>query len=186
MEAATQTILGSARRGSGRDRPGLSHSEMVGRDCSRTARALGMDEQDVARLRLAGNLHDIGKVDVPQSVLAQGTPLSHKDWTMVRQHPELGARLLAGPEFHDIRAWILCHHERIDGQGYPLGLSGEQIPLPSRIISVVDSYHAMTSDRTYHRAMSREEAYAELRMNAGTQFDPEVVEAFIACLEAGG
>jgi HD-GYP domain-containing protein (c-di-GMP phosphodiesterase class II) len=100
-------------------------------------------------------------------------------------HPEIGARLLSRPEFDDLRAWILAHHERPDGIGYPYGLSGDDIPIEARILAVADAYEAMTADRVYRSALGAEGARAELEAGAGSQFDPKVVSAFLKALDTG-
>jgi HD-GYP domain-containing protein (c-di-GMP phosphodiesterase class II) len=102
----------------------------------------------------------------------------------MRRHPELGARILEHANLRDIAGWVLAHHERIDGRGYPRGLAGEEIPAEARILAVADAYEAMTADRPYRRARSSAEARAELRREAGRQFDAEIVEAFAAVLDA--
>ena len=128
-------------------------------------------------------LHDIGKIAVSDAVLHKAGPLSEQEWEEIRAHPETGARLLGAPGFGDLRAWVLAHHERIDGTGYPFGLRENQIPLEARIIAVADAFEAMLADRPYRRSRSRDEAVAELRRCSGTQFDGQVVEALIAGLD---
>src|SRR3712207_2827164 len=103
----------------------------------------------------------------------------------MRKHPELGARILAGANLDDLAGWVLAHHERPDGRGYPANLSDEEIPLEAKILSVADAYEAMTADRPYRRALPAEHAVEELRKGVGTQFDPHVVEAFLATLAQG-
>jgi len=166
-----------------RDRRTAEHSRTVGRYAAETARQLGLSGDRVKRVRLAGILHDIGKIRLADSILNKAGPLSAAEWIEVRRHPEVGAAILAGVEFEDIRQWMLAHHERPDGQGYPLGLSGEQIPLEARILAVADAYEAMTSDRVYRPALAPEDARCELRRGAGTQFDPQIVEAFLERLD---
>jgi HD-GYP domain-containing protein (c-di-GMP phosphodiesterase class II) len=100
-------------------------------------------------------------------------------------HPEIAARLLSRPEFDDLRAWILAHHERPDGAGYPYGLSGDEIPLEARILAVADAYEAMTADRVYRPSLGAETARAELKAGAGSQFDAQVVSAFVRALDVG-
>jgi HD-GYP domain-containing protein (c-di-GMP phosphodiesterase class II) len=128
-------------------------------------------------------LHDIGKVGVPEAILQKPGALSEAELTVVKRHPELGAQILEHPCLADVRGWVGAHHERPDGQGYPLGLRGEEIPLEARIVAVADAYEAMTSDRAYRDSIGHEAARAELRRCAGSQFDAAVVEAFLGCLE---
>jgi HD-GYP domain-containing protein (c-di-GMP phosphodiesterase class II) len=123
---------------------------------------------------------------VSDRVIAKPGPLDADEWREMRTHPEIGARLLAHPEFDDLRAWVHSHHERPDGSGYPRGLAGDAIPLEARILAVADAYEAMTADRAYRSSMGDEAARAELEAGAGTQFDACVVRAFLAVLELGG
>jgi HD-GYP domain-containing protein (c-di-GMP phosphodiesterase class II) len=134
-------------------------------------------------VRFGGIVHDVGKIGISDAVLRKPGWLSDDDWTEMRRHPEIGARILRGANLGDIGDWILAHHERPDGQGYPAGLTGTEIPLEARILAVADAYEAMTSERVYRPAMSAEAAREELRQCAGTQFDGRVVEAFLTLLE---
>ena len=155
------------------------HSETVGRYAEMMARQLGLSEQRVGRVRLAGMLHDIGKAGIPDSILHKAGKLTDAEFAQIRTHPDLGAQFLEHECLEDVRAWVRAHHERPDGRGYPLGLSGEEIPLEARIVAVADAFEAMTSDRSYRSAIGLNAAHDELRACAGGQFDPEVVEAFI-------
>jgi diguanylate cyclase (GGDEF)-like protein/putative nucleotidyltransferase with HDIG domain len=161
------------------------HSQTVGRYAELMARELGFEEEHVERVRLAGVLHDIGKIGISDSVLSKPGPLDAEEWQEMHTHPEIGARLLSRPEFDDLRAWILAHHERQDGVGYPYGLSGDDIPVEARILAVADAYEAMTAERVYRPALGGQLARAELEAGAGSQFDGEVVAAFLAALDAG-
>ena len=127
-----------------RDARTARHSDTVGRYAEAMARTLGLAPERVERIRLAAILHDIGKIGIPDSILYKPGPLTDEEWVEIRTHPEIGARLLSAPGLGDLRAWILAHHERIDGAGYPHGLSGEEIPLEARIIAVAD---ALRGDR---------------------------------------
>ena len=145
------------------------------------AERLGLTEDEVAAIRLGALFHDIGTIGVPESVLRKPGSLDEREWNEVRAHATIGANLLANvPMLERVRPIVLAHHERFDGTGYPQGLREDQIPLAAQIIAVADAYAAMTADRPYRRAMSGRNAVAELRANAGTQFNPVVVEAFIA------
>jgi diguanylate cyclase (GGDEF)-like protein/putative nucleotidyltransferase with HDIG domain len=166
-----------------RDCGTTGHSETVGRYSEMIARELGFQPEHVERIRVAGVLHDVGKTGVSDRVVSKQGPLEPSEWRTIRTHPELGARLLAHPDLEDLRAWVLAHHERPDGTGYPYGLIGEQIPLESRILAVADAYEAMTGDRSYRLSLGEEAAAGELRAGAGTQFDVRVVEVFLAALK---
>jgi len=130
-------------------------------------------------LRRGALLHDIGKIGVPDNILRKPAALSEAEWVTMRKHPEFGARIVAGiPFLEDVARIVRHHHERWDGRGYPDGLAGEDIPLGARIFAVADSFDAMTSDRPYRRAMTIDEARAEVARCRGTQFDPTVADAF--------
>ena len=158
-----------------------SHARWITDMALHVGRELGMDPKALKRLELGALFHDIGKIGVPEAILSKPGPLSDEEWKVVRLHPELGARILAPIERLEQVCQIVRHcHEHWDGSGYPNGLAGEEIPLESRVILVCDAYHAMTTDRPYRRRLSIEEASRRLREAAGTQFDPRVVEVFLA------
>lgn len=159
------------------------HSQMVGRYTKLIAVELGLPKELVERLQLAGVLHDIGKISVADAIVNKSGPLTDDEWKEMEKHPAFGARMLERSELWDIAEWVLAHHERPDGQGYPNGLAGEDIPLEARIVAVADSYQAMTTDRVYRAGIGHTAARAELRRGAGTQFDARVVEAFLTVHE---
>ena len=183
-ELQLATVIALAEALDIRDTGTGQHSQTVGRYAELMARALGFEEDHVERVRLAGVLHDIGKIGIPDRVLSKPGPLDAEEWQEMYTHPEIGARLLSRSEFDDLRAWILAHHERPDGLGYPRALSADDIPLEARILAVADAYEAMTADRVYRPALGEEAARAELEAGAGTQFDAGVVEAFVRALDA--
>ena len=145
-----------------------------------TARELGLDENQVARVRFAALVCGVGRDQIQPEILNKEGPLTREEWAEVCRQPELGAALLADASFDDIREWILSHRERPDGTGYPRGLVGEEISLEARILAVTEAYVAMTSDRPYRRARDHDEACLELTRCAGTQFDATVVDAFLS------
>ena len=167
-----------------RDAGTAEHSQVVGQYSEMMARELGYDAPAVERIRLAGILHDVGKIGVSDAILRKPSPLTEEEWIEMRRHPEIGARLL-GDDAPDIRGWILAHHERPDGKGYPYGLQGTAIPLEARILAVADAFEAMTADRVYRSALPRSEAMTQLERHSGTQFDPMVVAAFLVAVDAG-
>jgi diguanylate cyclase (GGDEF)-like protein len=173
------TLLNLAEALDVRDSGNATHCHRVGRFAELVARELGLPPDSVERIRLAGILHDVGRVGIPDKLLSKSGPLSEQEWGVVRSHPEIGARMVETTEFDDIRSWILLHHERPDGQGYPEGPSWEDVPLEARIIAVADAYEAMTAKRAYRPALAADEAAEELRRGAGRQFDGEVVEALL-------
>jgi diguanylate cyclase (GGDEF)-like protein len=154
-----------------------SHSQRVGDYSARIARRLGADEPVIELTRLAGSLHDLGKLAIPEDVLRKPSALSDAERLMLERHPSIGFRMLESLGVQPVAEWVLHHHERWDGAGYPNRLAGDQIPLGARIIFVADAFDAMTSDRAYRRAIPERDALAELERCAGTQFDPEVVKA---------
>lgn len=170
-EAVDLRFSGSAR-----------HSETVGRYAEMMARELCLPEPRVGRVRLAGMLHDIGKVGVPDAILRKPGKLTNEEFEIIKKHPEFGAQILEHPSLADVRAWVGAHHERPDGLGYPLGLSGTAISLEARIVAVADAYEAMTSDRAYRPSIGHAAAHAELKRCAGSQFDSLVVKAFLTFL----
>jgi diguanylate cyclase (GGDEF)-like protein/putative nucleotidyltransferase with HDIG domain len=178
------TVLNLAQALDLRDTGTARHSETVGRYSEIMARKLGLPRARVDRIRIAGVLHDIGKIGVADSILQKPGPLTPEEFEHMRKHPEIGARILGGSGLDDIRAWITAHHERPDGTGYPQGMIGDEIPLEARIIAVADAYEAMTSDRVYRSSIGVEAAHRELRAGAGSQFDAEVVAIFLGALGA--
>jgi diguanylate cyclase (GGDEF)-like protein/putative nucleotidyltransferase with HDIG domain len=158
------------------------HCETVGHYAEQIALALGFPTAHVARVRAAGVLHDIGKLGISDGILHKPGKLDDHEWAEMKRHPELGARILEHANLRDIAAWVRAHHERVDGRGYPAALAADQIPVEARILAVADSYEAMTADRPYRKALSPEVAQEELSRNAGGQFDPAVVEAFLGVL----
>ncbi|HZQ89584.1 MAG TPA: HD domain-containing phosphohydrolase, partial [Gaiellaceae bacterium] len=154
-----------------------NHSETVSALTAAIGTELGLDEATVDQLALAGLLHDIGKIGIPDSLLQAPRTLSLEEMEKVKCHPALGYSLLDGLGIGPIDEWILHHHENWDGTGYPNGLSRDEIPLGARIVRVADAFEAMTADRPYRPAQSVEYALAELRANAGIEFDPLAVSA---------
>jgi diguanylate cyclase (GGDEF)-like protein/putative nucleotidyltransferase with HDIG domain len=167
-----------------RDVATARHSETVGRYAEQIAHELGLAPVQVERVRVAGVLHDIGKLGISDAVLLKPGRLEPHEWDEIRRHPELGARILEHANLRDVAGWVLSHHERLDGAGYPRNLGGDAIPLEGRILAVADAYEAMTADRPYRAALTPDEAHAELRRGAGAQFDPYVVAAFERVLDA--
>jgi diguanylate cyclase (GGDEF)-like protein/putative nucleotidyltransferase with HDIG domain len=160
------------------------HSETVGRLAEQIARELGWEPARVDRLRAAGVLHDVGKLGISDAILYKPAALDPDEWEEIKRHPEIGARILEHANLRDIGAWVLAHHERLDGRGYPRGLSGDDIPVEARVLAVADAYEAMTADRPYRGSLGPEEAAAELRRGAGTQFDADVVDALLRTLSS--
>ncbi len=154
-----------------------SHSARVAELAARVAIRLGLDQEQVEFSRLAGSLHDLGKLAIPEEILRKPGPLTGPERLVLERHPQIGFRMLDSLGIAPVAEWILHHHERWDGTGYPDRLPGNEIPLGARIIFVVDAYDAMTSDRVYRGRLSQEDALAELERCAGTQFDPSVVDA---------
>lgn len=156
------------------------HSQRVALLSRDLAAALGMPEEFVKQIHLAGLVHDVGKIGVPEAVLRKPGRLSREEMGRIRQHPQIGYRILKDiPQLRDLLPAVLCHHEAWDGSGYPAGLAGEEIPLIARIVSVADSFDAMSSSRTYRAALSRERVFEELERCSGTQFDPGLVPTFL-------
>jgi diguanylate cyclase (GGDEF)-like protein/putative nucleotidyltransferase with HDIG domain len=173
------TLLDLAEALDVRDSGSATHCQRVGRYAELIARELGLTPDAVERVRIAGILHDVGRVGVPDELLSKRGPLTEGDWAWMRSHPEIGARMLETTDFADIGEWILDHHERPDGKGYPRGRSGTQVPLEASILAVADAYEAMTAVRPYRPPLDPVAASEELRRGAGAQFDEQVVDALL-------
>ena len=156
------------------------HAERMVQLSKLIGHAMALTESQMNELELLSTLHDIGKMGVSAEILSKPGKLSESEWAEIRKHPEIGFRIAqATSELIPIAEYILYHHERWDGKGYPEGLIGEKIPLLSRIIAIVDAFDAMTNDRAYRSAMTRPEAMEEIRKNSGTQFDPDISRVFL-------
>lgn len=156
-----------------------THCQRVGRYAELIARELGLAPDSVERIRIAGILHDVGRVGVPDELLERRGPLSEADWQWIRSHPEIGARMIETTAFADIGEWILAHHERPDGTGYPDGRGDGEVPIEASILGVADAYEAMTAGRPYRPPLEAAAASEELRRGAGRQFDERVVAALL-------
>jgi len=156
------------------------HSFRVSALCLGMGNALGLQEYENEELKLVGLLHDIGKIAIDENVLNKPGKLTEDEWIEIKRHPEIGYRILSTVnDMSDMASYVLYHHERWDGNGYPKGLKKDEIPFVSRIISIADAYDAMTSERSYRSALTEEVAIAQLKKNAGIQFDPGLVSIFI-------
>lgn len=148
------------------------------------AKELGLDDRTMEEIETAGLLHDIGKVGIPQSILCKPGKLTDEEFEIMKSHPEQGEKIVMKiKQLSIISSWLKTHHERWDGRGYPMGLRGEEIPITARIIALADTYDAMTSTRSYRKALCHEEAIAEIERCAGSQFDPSLASLFISIQE---
>src|SRR3954467_4182742 len=161
-----------------------SHSQRVADLAARTARRLGLPDEEVELTRLAASLHDLGKLAIPEEILRKPGPLTEPERIVLERHPQIGFRMLESLGVDPVADWVLHHHERWDGSGYPDGLSGEDIPLGSRIVHVAEVFDAMTFGRLYRSPRTREAALEEIDRCAGAQFDPQVVRAFLSAVGA--
>jgi HD-GYP domain-containing protein (c-di-GMP phosphodiesterase class II) len=160
------------------------HAGAVADRALRVARRLGVSDEALEEIRHAAELRDVGKVGVPDAILAKPAPLDGHEWAFIQEHTILGERILeAAPALSPVAALVRASHERWDGTGYPDRLAGTEIPLGARIVAVCNAFEAMTTDRPYRRALAERDARAELRANAGSQFDPEVVDVFLRTLD---
>jgi diguanylate cyclase (GGDEF)-like protein len=168
-----------------RDRYTKTHSDLVAEYAAKLGLRAGLSEEAGRALRIAGALHDIGKIIVPDEILKKPGPLTEEEYEVIKRHPLVGETLIQETPFlEDVIQAVGCHHERYDGSGYPRGLRGDEIPLPARVMAVADAYSAMCLDRPYRKALSPDEIIAELTAGAGTNFDPRLVDIFIEVLEA--
>jgi putative nucleotidyltransferase with HDIG domain len=160
------------------------HSQRVADYASLIAQELNLSLETIQKIRLASILHDIGKIGIPEQVLRKPAKLSAEEFEYIKSHPTIAARMLEPLDvLKPLVPWIEFHHERYDGKGYPKGIDGNVIPLGAKIISVADSFDAMTSDRPYRTALSQDVAIYEIRQNAGTQFDPVVAKTFLKVIQ---
>jgi len=187
--AYVQTIRALAEAVDAKDAYTRGHSERVGVYASKIAREMNFAKDFIERVYIAGLLHDVGKIGVRDAVITKPSRLSPEEYEEIKKHPEIGAKILEPVDFlKDVAACVRHHHEWYDGsnRGYPERLSGDQIPLPSRIILVADTVEAMTSDRPYRKALSLEAVVSEIHRFTGTQFDPKVSQAFVRLIEREG
>jgi diguanylate cyclase (GGDEF)-like protein len=166
-----------ARAVDAKDRSTRNHCETVSELCVRIGAELGLSQERLAKLRLAGLLHDVGKIGIADAILQKPGSLDGAETAVMRTHSQIGHDIMTAAELHEEADFVLHHHERMDGSGYPNGLSGDEIPLESRIILVADTFEAITSDRPYREGRAQSEALYELERHAGKQFDPDCVTA---------
>ncbi|OPZ75652.1 MAG: Cyclic di-GMP phosphodiesterase response regulator RpfG [Firmicutes bacterium ADurb.Bin456] len=167
-----------------RDYLAEGHAQRLSELCFAMGVELGLSPQQLNNLTLLAQVHDLGKVGIPDSVLYKKGPLTEDEWEIMRRHPEKGYRIaLSSTDLPDMAELILKHHERWDGNGYPLKLKGKEIPIECRVLAIADAFDAMTNERSYSKAISREEAIREIIKGAGTQFDPELVEVFLSVVK---
>jgi putative nucleotidyltransferase with HDIG domain len=175
-----QTIIALSDALDAKDRYTAGHSRRVMEYSMCIAGNMNLAEKDLQLLKKSALLHDIGKIGIPDIILHKESGLTDEEYAAIKVHPEIGANILKPVEaFKDLVPAVYCHHERFDGKGYPRGIQGEDIPLNARIISIADCYDAMTSNRSYRNALSREAALAEIEHNKGVQFDPRIADIFI-------
>ena len=185
-QASAQPLLELIRVLEERYRDLAFHGRSVSGYAAMTARELGLGAEQAERISLAGELHDVGKVGVDEVILRKPSKLSEDEWTQIERHPQIGADLLVGANLDDVALWVLAHHERPDGRGYPHGSAAKQIPVEAKILAVADAYDAMRSDRVYKEGMGHKAAAEEILGQAGAQFDAEVAEAFLQALSRLG
>jgi len=170
-----------------KDRYTKNHSEEATIYAEALGRACELPEKQLELVKMAAKLHDLGKIGVPEQILRKAGPLNEEEWQIMREHPTLGAKILQPIEsLAELVPIVQCHHERWNGSGYPAGLKGTQIPLEARLIAVIDSFHAIISERPYKKAMPVSYALDQLRNQAGTNFDPELIETFCSIVDVDG
>lgn len=160
------------------------HSKRVSDICIQIGKKLHMKSEELQLLKAISNLHDIGKIAIDEAILNKPGKLTDAEWEIIKRHPEIGYRIIStSPEYAEIAYDILSHHEKWDGTGYPRALSGQNIPIRARIISIADAYDAMVSERPYRKSLTHEEAITEIKKHSGTQFDPNLVKVFLELFE---
>jgi putative nucleotidyltransferase with HDIG domain len=162
----------------------MLHSQRVSSICVDICRKMNLDKYNIEKARIAGLMHDIGKIGIPETILDKPMGLTQDERSKIQEHAIIGYKILSSTnEFAEISDIILSHHERWDGKGYPRGLEKESIPLFARIISIADTYDAMTSERPYRNPFTHSEAMSEIKTMSGLQFDPEIVTAFLSVMQ---
>jgi putative nucleotidyltransferase with HDIG domain len=185
--AYLQSVLALAKALDARNSPTGDHNQRLARLAESIAQALDCSDHELMTIRWAGLLHDIGKIRVPDKILNKPGPLTDAEWMILKRHPEIGAEIVSSVKKLAAAAPIIrAHQEKFDGTGYPLGLTGQDIPRGARIMMIANAYTAMTSERVYRKARSHREAISELKRCSGSQFDPELVEVFLQVIEGGG
>ena len=186
-DAYLSTIRALANSIEARDNYTRGHAERVTHVAEMIARGIGWGEEEIRWLRIGGTLHDIGKIGVPDCILNKPGPLSDEEFEVMKKHPETGSKLLEGiPFLKPIRPYVLCHHEKWDGSGYPAGLKGEDIPIEGRLLAVADTVDAILTNRPYRAASALEKVIDELTKFRGRQFDPILVDSFLELINSGG
>jgi HD-GYP domain-containing protein (c-di-GMP phosphodiesterase class II) len=180
------TVKALAAAIDGKDPYTRGHSERVSRFSVATAQALGLPDDEIEKIRISALLHDVGKIGIDDRVLKKPSALSDQEFEIMKTHPQKGFKIMSQiPAMRDFLPGMYMHHEMINGQGYPQGLNGDEIPMQARIVSVADTFDAMTTERPYQQAMDLEAALTRLKSFVGTRYDARVVAAFIAACEAG-
>lgn len=186
-ETFWSTIRSLAEAIDAKDSYTRGHSDRVADYAEALARKLELEDEMLSAVRCAGYLHDTGKIGIPDAILLKPGKLTEEEYSEIMSHPVISHKIIEPVDFpYEVKPLVRHHHERIDGSGYPDGLVGDEIPLGARIIGIADAYEAMTSDRPYRKALSREAAVGELKRGSGTQFDSELVEAFLEVIEGSG
>jgi HD-GYP domain-containing protein (c-di-GMP phosphodiesterase class II) len=170
----------------GKDPYTRGHSERVARFSIAIAERLELPDDEIEKLRVSALLHDVGKIGIDDSILKKPAALTEEEYEIMKQHPQKGFKIMSNiPAMRDFLPGMYMHHEMLDGRGYPQGLSGDQIPMQARIVSVADTFDAMTTERPYQRAMKFEDALALIKKMVGTRYDEHVVAALIEACESG-
>lgn len=186
IQSQRATAITLAKAIEKRDRYTGGHTDRVTEYAKLTAKQLDWPEERLAVLELAGHLHDVGKIGVPDAVLNKPGKLTVEEFEMMKAHPEIGEQIIRGIDFLEaLVPYVLYHHERYDGKGYPKGFSGEAIPIEGRLLAVSDTFDAMTSSRPYRKQLDPERAIEEIKRCSGTQFDPNIVVVFLEIWRAG-
>lgn len=186
LEQTESVIFALARAVEAKDSYTKEHILRIANYAERLGRALNLESQEILAIRYGGILHDIGKIGVSEAILRKPGPLTEQEWLEIRKHPIIGESIIQPMRFaNKVGPIVRGHHERWDGKGYPDGLKEKAIPLGARIVALVDSYDAMTTDRPYRKALSVKRACREIEQDAGSKFDPELVPIFLKLLKEG-